>query len=59
MRDRLVFRQFARTRIPLAWNLAGGYTLDEAGTIAPVLAIHQATLEECHAAYADADGPAK
>lgn len=54
LRDRLVFRQFARTRVPLAWNLAGGYTLDAAGTIAPVLAIHDATLEECFAAYSDA-----
>jgi acetoin utilization deacetylase AcuC-like enzyme len=54
MRDRLVFRHFARTRVPLAWNLAGGYARDEAGTIAPVLAIHEATLEECSAAYAGA-----
>lgn len=53
-RDRLVFRHFARTRVPLVWNLAGGYSRDAAGTIAPVLAIHQATLEECFAAYAGA-----
>lgn len=51
MRDRLVFRHFARTRVPLVWNLAGGYCLDAAGTIAPVLGIHMATLEECFAAY--------
>lgn len=51
LRDQLVFRHFARTRVPLAWNLAGGYTRDEAGTIAPVLAIHDATLAECFAAY--------
>jgi acetoin utilization deacetylase AcuC-like enzyme len=50
-RDRLVFQHFARTRVPLVWNLAGGYTRDEEGTIAPVLAIHDATLEECAAAY--------
>lgn len=51
-RDRLVFRHFARTRVPLAWNLAGGYTRDQDGTIAPVLKIHEATLQECHAAFA-------
>lgn len=50
-RDRLVFEHFARTKVPLVWNLAGGYTRDEEGTIAPVLAIHDATLEECAAAY--------
>lgn len=52
LRDRMVFRHFAAAKIPLAWNLAGGYARDEQGTIAPVLAIHDATLEECHAAYA-------
>lgn len=50
-RDRLVFEFFARTGVPLAWNLAGGYARDAAGTIAPVLAIHDATLQECWAAY--------
>ncbi len=51
LRDRMVFQHFARAGIPLAWNLAGGYTRDAAGTIEPVLQIHDATLEECHAAY--------
>jgi acetoin utilization deacetylase AcuC-like enzyme len=51
LRDRLVFGHFARTKVPLVWNLAGGYTRDAAGTIAPVLAIHDATLHECAAAY--------
>lgn len=50
-RDRLVFQHFARKGIPLAWNLAGGYARDAAGTIEPVLQIHDATLHECHAAY--------
>lgn len=52
LRDRLVFRWFARAKIPLVWNLAGGYTRDAAGTIEPVLRLHDATLEECHSAYA-------
>jgi acetoin utilization deacetylase AcuC-like enzyme len=50
-RDRLVFQHFARAGIPLAWNLAGGYARDADGSIEPVLQIHDATLEECHAAY--------
>lgn len=53
-RDRLVFQHFARVGIPVAWNLAGGYTRDAAGTLRPVLDIHDATLQECHAAYAAA-----
>lgn len=53
-RDRLVFQHFARVGIPLVWNLAGGYTRDPAGTIGPVLDIHDATMQECHAAYAAA-----
>lgn len=52
LRDRLVFQHFARVGVPLVWNLAGGYARDAAGTIEPVLAIHDATLQECHAAYA-------
>lgn len=51
LRDRMVFQHFARVGVALAWNLAGGYARDEAGTIEPVLRIHDATLEECHAAY--------
>jgi acetoin utilization deacetylase AcuC-like enzyme len=54
MRDRLVFRHFAAAKTPLVWDLAGGYARDAAGTIEPVLSIHDATLEECHAAYAGA-----
>ncbi len=54
LRDRLVFRHFAAARIPLVWDLAGGYSRDAAGTISPVLGIHDATLEECQAAYAAA-----
>jgi hypothetical protein len=30
--------------IPVAWNLAGGYQRDAAGTIRPVLTIHDNTL---------------
>jgi acetoin utilization deacetylase AcuC-like enzyme len=58
LRDRLVFTFFAREKIPLSWNLAGGYARDEAGTIRPVLNIHDATLRECYAAYS-ADSPSE
>lgn len=57
-RDELVFEYFAAAGIPIAWNLAGGYTRDAAGTIRPVLDIHDATLRACHAAYAGAARPA-
>jgi acetoin utilization deacetylase AcuC-like enzyme len=53
-RDRVVFQHFASAGIPLVWNLAGGYSRDSAGTIEPVLEIHDATMQECHAAYAAA-----
>lgn len=51
LRDRAVFTFFASVGIPLVWNLAGGYARDPAGTIRPVLDIHDATLEECWVAY--------
>jgi acetoin utilization deacetylase AcuC-like enzyme len=57
-RDELVFGHFAAAGIPLAWNLAGGYTRDAAGTIRPVLDIHDTTLRACHAAYAQTAGAA-
>jgi len=46
-RDELVFRLAAKRRIPVAWNLAGGYQTDEDGSIAPVLAIHRNTYLAC------------
>jgi acetoin utilization deacetylase AcuC-like enzyme len=45
-RDALVFETCIGLGVPLAWNLAGGYQTDSAGGIAPVLAIHRATMEE-------------
>ena len=44
-RDQLVFECFNGK--PLAWNLAGGYARDEAGTIEPVLRLHRNTAIEC------------
>ena len=52
-RDRLVFTLAARHRVPLVWNLAGGYQRDRRGTIAPVLALHRQTMLECIEACAN------
>jgi acetoin utilization deacetylase AcuC-like enzyme len=50
-RDARVFDFFQHARIPLAWDLAGGYQRDAQGSIAPVLEIHDNTLRECARAY--------
>lgn len=43
-RDARVFDGLRKMCIPVAWNLAGGYQRDAAGTIRPVLTIHDNTL---------------
>lgn len=43
-RDLRVFEGLRKMCIPIAWNLAGGYQRDAAGTIRPVLNIHDNTL---------------
>ena len=50
-RDRIVFEFAKERRIPIVWNLAGGYHKDEFGSIKQVLDIHNATFEECVAVY--------
>jgi len=45
-RDRLVFALARRHRLPLVWNLAGGYQRDAVGGIEPVLALHRQTMLE-------------
>ncbi|HBV61653.1 MAG TPA: hypothetical protein DEF45_01405 [Rhodopirellula sp.] len=42
-RDRVVFDQFLTQRVPIVWNLAGGYQRDAEGSISPVLDIHRTT----------------
>lgn len=46
-RDRLVFSLAVEHRVPLVWNLAGGYQRDRQGGIAPVLELHRQTMIEC------------
>ena len=43
-RDKLVFAGLRQRRIPAAWVLAGGYQRDAAGSLRPVLEIHDNTL---------------
>lgn len=50
-RDRAVFRICKAIGLPVVWNLAGGYQRDAAGTIRPVLDIHNATMQECVRAW--------
>ncbi|MCV2352284.1 hypothetical protein [Paucibacter sp. Y2R2-4] len=45
-RDEYVLQSYARWGVPVAFNLAGGYQTDEAGTIEPVLKLHRQTMEE-------------
>ena len=46
-RDRLIFTLCRDQKIPVAWNLAGGYQKDQRGDISKVLELHRATMEEC------------
>ena len=46
-RDRLVFEQCRAMKLPVAWNLAGGYQKP----LRKVLDIHDNTMAECLAAY--------
>jgi acetoin utilization deacetylase AcuC-like enzyme len=46
-RDRIVFEVAASIGLPVAWNLAGGYQRDAAGTIEPVLEVHRNTMLAC------------
>jgi acetoin utilization deacetylase AcuC-like enzyme len=46
-RDQIVFETAADLRLPVAWNLAGGYQRDAAGGIGPVLEVHRNTMKAC------------
>lgn len=47
IRDQRVFLGCKTHRVPLVWNLAGGYKRDAKGTIEPVLALHRQTMLAC------------
>lgn len=57
LRDRIVFNYCKINKIPIVWNLAGGYQEDKLSdgsiSIQKVLDIHNATMEECIKVYID------
>ena len=53
-RDQIVFDDLLGRRIPVAWNLAGGYQRDAHGSIQPVLDIHNHTLSAFATSWARA-----
>lgn len=46
-RDAMVFDALAKLKVPVAWNLAGGYQVEQDGSIPKVLEIHDNTMREC------------
>jgi acetoin utilization deacetylase AcuC-like enzyme len=50
-RDAMVFEALAKTKIPVVWNLAGGYQIEKDGSIPKVLEIHDNTMRECVRVY--------
>ena len=52
-RDVIVFETAREMGLPVAWDLAGGYSRDENGTIRPVLDIHDNTMRACIHAIMD------
>jgi len=51
IRDAMVFDGFKALKIPVVWNLAGGYQTERDGSIPKVLEIHDNTMRECVRAY--------
>jgi len=46
-RDRVVFQHCRKRELPCVWCLAGGYAVEEDGSIPKVLEIHRNTMLEC------------
>ena len=46
-RDAMVFERCNDEKIPIAWNLAGGYQRDSDGSIHKVIEIHRETMRQC------------
>jgi len=51
-RDAIVFETLAGSKVPVAWNLAGGYQVERDGSIPKVLEIHDNTMRECVRVFA-------
>lgn len=56
-RDRVVFQTLAAMKVPVAWNLAGGYQREPDGSIPKVLEIHDNTMRACAEVYLAASLP--
>jgi acetoin utilization deacetylase AcuC-like enzyme len=50
-RDAMVFDALSASKVPVAWNLAGGYQVKADGSIPAVLEIHDNTMRECVRVY--------
>ncbi len=50
-RDAIVFDRLCALKIPVAWNLAGGYQVEPDGSIPKILEIHDNTARECIRAF--------
>ena len=50
-RDLRIFRIAKSLNIPIAWNLAGGYQIEEDGSIDKVIEIHLNTFKACQEVY--------
>ena len=50
-RDAMVFEALHAAKVPVAWNLAGGYQVEPDGSIPKVLEIHDNTMRECVRVY--------
>lgn len=50
-RDEMVFAKCSAMKLPVAWNLAGGYQRDENHGIRPVLDLHDNTMLACAKIY--------
>ena len=53
-RDAVVFETLAAMKVPVAWDLAGGYQVERNGSIPKVLEIHDNTMRECVRVFASA-----
>lgn len=51
MRDSIVFSVLSAAKVPVAWDLAGGYQTEPDGSIPKVLEIHDNTMRECVRVY--------
>ncbi len=50
-RDSIVFNTMKACKVPVAWNLAGGYQVKPDGSIPAVLEIHDNTMKACISAF--------